>query len=133
MPNKSNPISFQAPEVDLGPCCACGAEGRTVRNIIMLQYKAPEAGTGWGCATCGLAPDGALAVICDACFQAEAEIQFAILGYATNKERIPIDLLKGDHAHDLKYHPEAAERLLILAQEAVNQRWQKYEQLATTG
>jgi len=29
-------------------------------------------------------------------------------------------------------NPEAAERLLVLAQEAVNERWQKYEQMANT-
>ena len=29
--------------------------------------------------------------------------------------------------------PEAAERLLTLAQKAVNERWQKYEQMASMG
>jgi hypothetical protein len=29
--------------------------------------------------------------------------------------------------------PEAAEHLLTLAQEAVNERWHKYEQLASIG
>lgn len=54
-------------ETDLGPCCRCGGEGTPARTIIMLPYKAPVPGTGWGCAQCGRPQHGALAVVCDVC------------------------------------------------------------------
>jgi hypothetical protein len=34
---------------DLGPCCACGITGPTVRNFLALAKKASIPGHGWGC------------------------------------------------------------------------------------
>ena len=106
-------IDFEADESvqrDFGPCCACGRDGPTVRNFIMLDKKAPVAGTGWGCFRCGLSADGATAVICDDCLihSAERKIRFVCRGNPTLKLRTPIEELRGVHEHDLAYHPEVA-------------------------
>ena len=50
----------------LGPCCRCG-KTLDVVNVMMLNRRAPIAGTGWGCVVCGLAADGAVAVLCNDC------------------------------------------------------------------
>ena len=97
---------------DLGPCCACGEEGSSaaVRNIVMLEQKAPVAGTGWMCLVCGLPPDGAVAVVCDQCLALQEHgrrpIRFAVSGYPASGERVPVEYLAGEHAHDLSRHPE---------------------------
>ena len=60
----------------LGRCCACleeGTEGNPVRNLMMLDRLAPTPGTGWGCFVCGLPLDGAVAVLCERCVEAEAD------------------------------------------------------------
>lgn len=36
-------------------------------HLVLCDWRAPLAGTGWGCATCGLDADGAIAVVCDEC------------------------------------------------------------------
>ncbi len=98
-----------ADKVALGPCCAC--EGaRDVRNVIMLNKKAPLPGRGWGCVVCGLALDGAGAVFCDDCLESEAEILFACRGYPATDGRVPAGELTGSHEHDEVLHrsPESA-------------------------
>ena len=59
--------------IDLGQCCACGKSGPDVRNIVMLSFRGPDPGKGWGCLQCGLPTDGASAVLCDGCAEAGAE------------------------------------------------------------
>jgi len=90
--------------IDLGTCCACEKTGESVRNLVMLPELAPVAGTGWGCAVCGLAADGAMAVMCDACLASHAEIRFAMSGYATDRLRIERKLLEGVHEHNQEHH-----------------------------
>ncbi len=87
-----------------GPCCACGGEVN-VRNIVMLNVKGTEAGTGWGCVLCHLPCDGALAVLCDDCLDKKKEPVFAVDGYLVEKKRIPIDRLITPHVHDRCKHP----------------------------
>jgi len=94
-------------QYNLGPCCACQKENSTVRNIICLDRKAPIPGKGWGCFVCGLPSDGAVAVLCDHCFEARAEIRFVCHGYPY-EGRMPIqDLPFEPFEHDLAYHPES--------------------------
>lgn len=90
---------------DLGPCCACGKEGPDVRNILCLHQKGPTPGKGWGCFTCGLPPDGAVAVLCDDCLaNAAVEIRFVCLGWP-REGRIPIeDLPFEPFDHNMAYH-----------------------------
>jgi hypothetical protein len=76
----------ESPAVDLGPCFACG--GRTdVRNLICLPFRAPVAGTGWGCFVCGLPADGAVAVLCDACKEGSRRLLHCCRGYPTSRKR----------------------------------------------
>lgn len=92
--------------LDLGPCCACeGSEG--VRNVLMLPYRAPTPGHGWGCFQCGLPLDGAVAVICDGCMRGQVEIKHVCTGRPAEGGRTSISLVKGHHFdHDLTRHPE---------------------------
>lgn len=95
--------------IEMGACCACGKTDATVRNLVMLPEKAPMPGTGWGCFVCGLEADGAMAVICDACLDSQAEVRFVISGYATDCLRIEREQLHGLHEHDPEKH-EAEDR-----------------------
>lgn len=80
--------------LNLGACCGCGKTGADVLNIITLQYKAPVAGTGWGCAICELPSDGAIAITCDNCLwrmqSGEDVLKFAVSGYPLEHGRVPI-------------------------------------------
>jgi len=96
---------------DLGPCCVCEST-IAVHSIVMLHQKAPIAGRGWGCVVCGLASDGALAVVCDRCADnlepaepIEMHLRFACRGYPAADGRVPIATLTGTHDHDLSQHP----------------------------
>jgi len=93
--------------MDLGPCCACGAVGPSVRNLLMLDQLAPVPGTGWGCLQCGLPSDGASAVVCDDCVDSGRSPEWAIDGFPAGKGRIPIAQLTGRHEHRMDLHPEA--------------------------
>lgn len=88
----------------VGPCCACGGRA-PVRNVLMLPFKAPIPGRGWGCVVCGLAMDGAIAVVCDPCAEEDREVLYACDGYATDDGRIPIGDLTEPHRHDEAKHP----------------------------
>lgn len=76
---------------DLGRRCIC--ETRTgVTNIVIIERRAPVAGTGWGCVVCGLPSDGAVAVLCDRCMElvhAGAVPIFVCRGYAGDDQRAP--------------------------------------------
>jgi hypothetical protein len=77
----------------LGPCCIC--EGNAgVHNIVMLPRRCAVPGHGWGCAVCGLPPDGASAVLCDHClerYQAdESALLFACRGYPASDGRMSV-------------------------------------------
>lgn len=97
---------------DLGPCCACGRDDRSVRNLLCLPYRVDWDG-GWGCLQCDVSAHGAVAVVCDACLAANAELKFAIKGFATGKKRVPIEAVKSFASwhHDLAKHPESVEHL----------------------
>lgn len=97
--------------IDLGPCCACGKDDETVRNIYVLDRLAPVPGTGWGCVVCGLPPDGACAAICDECHEKKAELKWVQAGYATDKARILIrELPEEPFEHRMEFHPEETGR-----------------------
>jgi hypothetical protein len=89
-----------------GPCCACGREGLLLRNIMMLHVRAPIDGTGWGCVACSLESNGAVAAVCDACVEAQAEVRWACLGYPAGGERVPVEQLTEPWEHDMALHPE---------------------------
>lgn len=114
----SNAKPIDLSDLDFGPCCACGHPRTTVRNIVMLHKRAPVPGTGWGCCSCGLPMDGAIAVICDPCLAqyktAPNNIRFAADGPVLEKKRIPIDQLTESFDHDYQFHPEAQEEGPIL-------------------
>ena len=95
------------PPPELGPCCVCGTTGETVRNIMMLNKRAPTPGYGWACFQCGLPPDGAIAVLCDGCLEANAKITHICDGYPAEGKRVPLDLSAPDFDHDMSKHPEA--------------------------
>lgn len=96
---------------DLGACCACGDCGPQVRNILALQRRAPTPGTGWGCFRCGLPPDGAIAVVCDACLAAKAEIRWVTDGLVCDKKRSLYELLSDEiFEHRRQLHPELLAR-----------------------
>lgn len=95
-------------DVKLGNCCMC-ADDHPARNILMLDRRALVSGRGWGCVVCGLAPDGAVAVLCDACLHAFQEkpdlLTMACFGYPAGGLRVPIaDLPPGDFKHDDAKH-----------------------------
>lgn len=98
--------------MNLGPCCSCEKEDDSVRNLLMLHFKAPIPGTGWGCFVCHLPSDGALAVLCDGCIE-DGMITQIVSGYPADGKRKPFGemdrLDKFDH--DMKYHPEEVAHL----------------------
>lgn len=85
-------------------CCGCGKADETCRTILMLDKKAPEPGTGWGCLECHLPMDGALAIMCDYCVKHGVKPKEAIRGYLYAGSRIPIAELTGSHVHDDALH-----------------------------
>ena len=110
IPDFDHPIGYDDENEDtpdLGTCCACGGHEH-VRNVIMLHQTAPVPGTGWGCIVCGAPPDGAIAVVCDACLEAQVDILFVVEGYASDKQRIGIKAYAHTpFDHDNSKHPEA--------------------------
>lgn len=97
-------------EIDLGTCCACGCT-ESVRNVLMLEKKAPVPGTGWGCIVCGIPADGAVAVLCDTCMASGLEIKKAIHGYPTEKKRCNLRTLTEEFSHDSERHKNLEKRL----------------------
>lgn len=99
------------PEIDLGPCCACGAVAN-VRNVIALNRRGPTPGQGWSCLQCGLPPGGAVAVVCDTCLATKAEIKFVCAGGTGSGGRVPIEACPTEKfKHRMEYHPEALQHI----------------------
>lgn len=97
--------------IHFGSCCACGATGRRVRNLILLERRAPVPFTGWGCLVCGLESSGATAVVCDECLASKKPLKEAIKGSVEQKQRIAIDGWPNEKfEHDLSKHQEDASR-----------------------
>lgn len=104
-----NRPQVQVCRVGLGSCCICRGE-HAVRNIFMLERRAPMPGRGWGCMQCGLAQNGAVAVVCDHCLEmhpddATSPLVDACRGYPVSDGRVPIGELSGIHRHDMAKHP----------------------------
>ena len=93
-------------DIDLGPCCACGATGPAVRNIIQLPFLAPTLGAGWGCVKCELPTNGAIAVVCDSCRVNHAPLKYALDGLAADKGRIAIEQLTQRFDHKRFVHAD---------------------------
>jgi hypothetical protein len=96
-------------EVWLGACCICHDESAAVRNVMMLERRAPIAGHGWGCVGCRLPMDGAYAVLCDQClpgFQAGTKrLAMACNGWPGTEGRVPIEQLSTEvFKHDDTKH-----------------------------
>ncbi len=73
---------------NLGSCCACEQSGPTVRNVMQLDFLAPDGFSGWGCVVCDIPMRGAIAVLCDACLAGSAEPRFIATGhYLTEGKR----------------------------------------------
>ena len=91
---------------NLGRCCQCECEGPRVRNLFMLDLRSPEPGRGcWSCLQCGR--EGAIAVVCDDCFERGLKPKLACLGPPGANRRIPIEQLTVQFLHDVSKHPEA--------------------------
>ena len=86
----------------------CGTLQR-VRNIVMMDRKAPIPGHGWGCVVCGLPSDGAIYVACDGCLEANRNPIYACRGYPETEGRIYVGDLRGEHEHDLAIHETEGE------------------------
>lgn len=99
---------------DLGPCCCCGkAQDGTVRNLLMLDFEAPEGTVGWGCVVCHAPMRGANAIVCDDCIDRHGRdltqhLRFIQGGhYPADKVRVPLEGFERiDFGHDLDFHPE---------------------------
>lgn len=77
-----------------------------MRNIMMLSLKGLRPGEGWGCVTCDLAFDGALAVVCDDCLKHERPLVFVVDGYLSRMKRAKYEELFEPFDHDLAKHRE---------------------------
>jgi hypothetical protein len=107
--------------IRLGACCACGVESPLVRNIITMESAlAPVPGTGWGCSTCHLLSNGAIAIVCDACARAEAIVRWVVDGMPVDMRRAPVEAHRGVWTHQLRYHPEMQVVSWMLTQEEVD-------------
>jgi hypothetical protein len=70
---------------------------------MMLQRRAPVPGTGWSCVICKLPPDGAIAVMCDACV-GKAPVRVC-RGFPNRRERVAYEDLAPDvFEHDPMRH-----------------------------
>lgn len=100
------PHGSQSPS--LGPCCNCGIASPCVRTIVMLDFRAPVPGTGWGCVVCSLPSDGAIAVLCDRCAaeveQRKAPLQSICAGFACESVRVPYPDNVTPFQHRLEAH-----------------------------
>lgn len=88
-----------------GTCCACGQAG-SLRNIIMLNLRAPEPGSGWGCLICHQPMDGAIAIVCDTCLESERSITEVCTFKVSQPERTPIERCTVPFSHDMRHHVE---------------------------
>lgn len=98
-------------KANFGTCCVCEVESKDVNNFVMLPYKAPIPGTGWGCFVCDMDSDGAISVMCNECLiklnYFEVEIKFVIEGFPRDKKRKPLEnYLKIPFMHNPKLHDQ---------------------------
>lgn len=101
----SKKIEEDNPEI-VGPCCACG-KMRALRNILTLPRRGAP-GHGWGCVICKLPADGAVAALCDDCFDLGIKLKFVCAGYAKDPARIALaDLPPEPFKHDPNIDHEA--------------------------
>ncbi len=93
-------------EPNLGPCCNCERTDG-VRNIVLINRRAPISGHGWGCVICGLPCDGAVAVLCDDCLDKADPPRFVCSGYLAKEGRVPYgDLSPEEFDHDRTKHED---------------------------
>jgi hypothetical protein len=79
-----------------------------VQNVIFLNRLSPTPGAGWQCFECGLPANGAVAVLCDPCPDAGAEIRFVCTADPAEGGRTPLaELSEEKFKHRLEFHPEA--------------------------
>lgn len=100
-----------ATDLKLGPCCHCQKSGPSVRNVVMMTFRAPAPGSGWGCLECRLPNDGALAVLCDECFNAKEEPIYIVAGPMGEGDRLTLDGYERetfDHLPGMHPEPPAA-------------------------
>jgi hypothetical protein len=94
--------------LDLGPCCICEDTGPQVRTGLALPHPGALAGRGWGCLTCGLPLEGAMAVVCDTCFEAykagQAALRFFCAGGPEGGRRPIAELSSEPFVHDMSKH-----------------------------
>lgn len=113
-------MSEAEPSESLGTCCLCECtEG--VRNILNVSKKSPTPGRGWGCMICDLPCDGAIAVLCDFCFEkvrSGEAIKFACKGFPALDGRVPFSDLAGVHRHDKLKHAAFERQADVLMPEA---------------
>lgn len=70
-----------------GPCCAC-RRNLFLRHVILMGFRGPVPGRGWGCQVCGLPENGAIAVVCDECMALDAPIVDVCSGWAADGGRV---------------------------------------------
>lgn len=83
-------------------CCGCGAmfpRETLLKDRVFLEIRGPAAGKGWGCTVCGLAPDGAVAVVCAACFDADRQPRMVCSGFPSEPGRVEVRTLFPFHPH----------------------------------
>lgn len=93
---------------NFGLCCVCGADGSS--NFVLLKRLAPVPGTGWGCALCGLPPNGAIAICCEKCVSRAfmGGITQVVYGMPTAGGRCDLSGLKNStFDHDQAQHNSA--------------------------
>jgi hypothetical protein len=98
------PISTDSTMKDF-VCCSCGRKDSTVRNMLMLPFRGSVPGTGWGCVLCALPPDGASAILCDACLSAGKQPIRVIKGYLAKNQYEPLPVDRSIFDHDQSKHP----------------------------
>lgn len=100
---------------NLGPCCVCETTYQVV-EVWSLNGLCPMPGRGWGCVACGLAPNGAVAVVCATCadwarrsrLSPVTFLKWACRGYPGVDGRVPMGEIVGTWGHDMRYHPGEA-------------------------
>ncbi len=90
------------------PCCACGGKNGT--QMVLIEKKCKIPGHGWGCFTCGLPPDGAVAIVCDECMKNKVPPKLAFRGYP-DEGLILVDELKEEFKHDVNCTKENKQRI----------------------
>ena len=71
---------------------------------MCFDKRAPVPGTGWGCLVCGLPNDGAIAVVCDNCLEAETEILEVCHGHPHEGRRMALSVINEPFEHDPAKH-----------------------------